>query len=134
MFRVTPLIAALTVLLLPLSTLADQTAGSDGTGRSAASAVSASAVSTGQGGDCSAALGNKVPGCAPPGLAKKQRPIIGRILARERVHLVTRPGLYGLGLPPRGSRYGVVDGQLVRLDKSTWRVQSIIRRVNGILD
>lgn len=130
MFRVTISVGAL--MLASLSALADQPARSGSHAPPDRGTVSAAADLGG--GKCAPGLAKKVPACVPPGHAKATRPIIGRILARDRVHLVTRPGLYGLGIPPRGSRYGVVDGQLVRLEQGTWRVQSIIRRVNAILD
>lgn len=63
---------------------------------------------------------------------KKMR--IGAQIEAQRVHVVTRPGLYGIGAAPAGSSYGVVDGKLVRFDPETMRIQSVVRMVDRILD
>lgn len=59
---------------------------------------------------------------------------VGAEVDTQRLHVVTRPGLYGIGAAPRGSSYGIVDGRLVRFDPDTMRVQSVVRRVEAILD
>lgn len=59
---------------------------------------------------------------------------VGKALAPSSIHVITRPGLYGMGQPPRGSRYGIVNGKLIRFDPSTSRVLSVIRQVDRILD
>lgn len=63
-----------------------------------------------------------------------QKISVGKALAPSSFHVVTRPGLYGMGQPPRGSRYGIVNGKLIRFDPSTSRVLSVIRQVDQILD
>ncbi|MCQ0971706.1 RcnB family protein [Paracoccus sp. TK19116] len=83
---------------------------------------------------CPPGLAKKSPVCVPPGQARKHGIAVGDVLDWGNIHVVTDPGLYGLSSPPRGSRYGVVDGQLVRLDERTGRILSIIRLVEAILD
>lgn len=61
-------------------------------------------------------------------------PRIGERIDPARLHPVRRPGLYGIGEPPEGSRYGIVDGRLIRYDPGETRLLSIIRPVAGILD
>ncbi|TWI36997.1 hypothetical protein IQ24_00787 [Paracoccus sulfuroxidans] len=59
---------------------------------------------------------------------------VGEALPPGKIHVITRPGLYGMGEPPRGSRYGIVNGRLIRFDPGTSRVLSVIRQVDRILD
>lgn len=42
-------------------------------------------------------------------------------------HEVSRPGLYGLGLPPEGSSYAIVGNNLVRVDSTSNEVLGIVR-------
>lgn len=59
---------------------------------------------------------------------------VGDRLDQDRLHQITRPGLYGMSQPPAGSRYGVVDGRLIRYDPEKAQLLSIIRQVDRILD
>ena len=58
----------------------------------------------------------------------------GATLSGHELHRITRPGLYGIGKSPRGSSYGIVDGQLLRYDPDTMQILSVIRNVDSILD
>lgn len=87
--------------------------------------------------NCPPGLAKKDPACVPPGQAKKglhREVAVGDIYDLDDIHIITRPGLYGLGEPPEGNRYAIVDGRLVRVDSETGRLLSIIRLVNAILD
>lgn len=59
---------------------------------------------------------------------------VGDVLSRDEVHIITSPGLYGLGPEPPGSRYAVSRGKLIRIDPSTYQVKSILRRQDRVLD
>jgi len=59
---------------------------------------------------------------------------VGDHLDAARLHQVTRPGLYGMSQAPMGSRYGIVDGKLIRYDPESAQVLSIIRQVERIVD
>jgi hypothetical protein len=64
---------------------------------------------------CPPGLARKHNGCQPPGQAKK-RYATGRPLPRGVVVLPLPPELeIRIGLPPRGYRYGMVDGDVVKL-------------------
>ncbi|MDQ7260924.1 hypothetical protein NM680_03805 [Paracoccus sp. PS-1] len=65
----------------------------------------------------------------PPGMLR-----VGDRLDSARLHQVTRPGLYGMSEAPSGSRYGIVDGKLIRYDPESAQVLSIIRQVDRIMD
>jgi hypothetical protein len=54
-----------------------------------------------------------------------ERPVIGGIPAQ--VQLIGNPGNYGLGSEVNGSSYAVVSGYLVRIDKTSGRILSILR-------
>lgn len=69
----------------------------------------------------------------PPGQAKKALGA-GSVIDWDDVHVVTRPGLYGLSEPPTGQRFAIVDGRLVRVDSQTSKILSIIRLVDAIVD
>lgn len=66
----------------------------------------------------------------------KRRPAlqVGENYDPAKVHLVTEPGRYGLGTPPQGSQYAVIDSYLVRVEPVSMKVLSVIRLVNEILD
>lgn len=70
-------------------------------------------------GNCPPGLAKKENGCLPPGQAKKRylvgRPLPSTIVVRE----VPRDISVRLGPPPRGYRYGIVDGDLVKLAVGT---------------
>ena len=52
---------------------------------------------------------------------------VGQTVDPNALHQITRPGLYGINRSPEGSRYGVLEGRLIRYDPGTMRVQSVIR-------
>lgn len=52
---------------------------------------------------------------------------VGQAVDAQRVHLIERPGLYGLGPQPSNSQYAVVNSTLVRIDPAQMIVQSVIR-------
>lgn len=87
-------------------------------------------------GNCPPGLAKKNPACLPPGQAKKHdiRHGIGDFIDWNDVHVVTRPGRYGLSMPPSGNRYAIVDGQLVRVNEDSGKILSILRLVEAILD
>lgn len=59
---------------------------------------------------------------------------VGERLNPRDLHMIQRPGLYGISQSPEGSAYGVVQGRLIRFDPGNLQVQSIIREVDRILD
>ncbi|MCF3973483.1 hypothetical protein [Paracoccus salsus] len=67
-------------------------------------------------------------------IAGEETPRVGDILAGSGFHLVTNPGLYGLGPARIGNRYAVVSGMLVRIDEKTLKILSILRGIDAILD
>ena len=83
--------------------------------------------------NCPPGLARKDPACVPPGQARKALGA-GSVIDWDDVHVVTRPGLYGLSEPPTGQRYVIVDGRLVRVDSRTSKILSIIRLVDAIVD
>ena len=83
--------------------------------------------------NCPPGLAKKDPPCVPPGQAKKGH-VVGTAVDWDDVHVITRPGLYGLSEPPKGQRYAIVDGRLVRVDRESSKILSIIRLVDAILD
>lgn len=93
--------------------------------------------------NCPPGLAKKNPPCVPPGHARRGHGdrdhdhhdlAVGDVLDWDDIHLIRQPGLYGLGDPPGGNRYAIVDGRLVRVESETGRLLSIIRLVNAILD
>jgi hypothetical protein len=82
-------------------------------------------------GHCPPGLAKKHNGCLPPGQAKK-RYAIGRPLPRDVVVLAVPSYLLGR-LPPveRGYRYGMVDGDLVKLAIGT---SLVVDAMSGLLD
>lgn len=81
---------------------------------------------------CPPGLAKKSPACVPPGQARQG--LVGRAVDWDRVHVVRKPGLYGLADAPDGQRYAIIDGRLVRIDSRTAKVLSVIRAVDTILD
>ncbi|MDO5643170.1 MAG: hypothetical protein Q4G26_12405, partial [Paracoccus sp. (in: a-proteobacteria)] len=59
---------------------------------------------------------------------------IGQIVPPEQLHIVREPGRYGLGPDLPGSHYAVAGDQLIRIDATTRKVQSIIRTIDRIRD
>lgn len=50
------------------------------------------------------------------------------------IHLITQPGLYGLGSEQSDSHYAIVNETLVRVDAKTLKILSILRSPVRILD
>lgn len=70
-------------------------------------------------GKCPPGLAKKRNGCLPPGQARK-RYVVGRPLPAAVVVLPLPPALeIRLGRPPAGFRFGIVDGDLVKLAVGT---------------
>lgn len=59
---------------------------------------------------------------------------VGDKLPAGQVHIITNPGLYGLGPAPAGSAYAVANGMLIRIDPKSGQVLSILRAQAEILD
>ncbi|MBU3030452.1 RcnB family protein [Paracoccus marinaquae] len=76
-----------------------------------------------------------LPGASiPAALADDSKPQVGDLLPEGSFHPISNPGLYGLGPEPRGSRYAVASGLLVRIDVETGKILSILRQQDEILD
>lgn len=136
--RLSPLIGAALIAVLPLAALADKPAhaGKGGHGASKAQTVAPKARTgkrIAQANGCPPGLAKKDPACLPPGQARKGV-AVGRVVDRSEVHLISRPGLYGLAEAPAGSRYAIVDGRLVRISKDSYKILSVLRAVDAILD
>lgn len=82
-------------------------------------------------GHCPPGLAKKHNGCLPPGLAKK-RYVVGAPLPAGLV-IMPLPIELGrtLGTPPYGYRYGVVDGDVVKLALGSLLV---VDAIDGLLD
>jgi len=81
-------------------------------------------------GNCPPGLAKKHNGCLPPGQAKKGY-VVGQPLAREMVLVEPPPDLVvRIGAPPRGYRYAVVDGDLVKLAVGT---SLVIDAIQGLI-
>ncbi len=82
-------------------------------------------------GHCPPGLAKKHNGCLPPGLAKKRyaigAPLPGGIVLQPLPGDLTRR----LGPPPRGYRYGIVDGDVVKLAIGSLLV---VDALGGLLD
>ncbi|MFY0632450.1 MAG: RcnB family protein [Vannielia sp.] len=88
---------------------------------------------------CPPGLAKKSPACVPPGQAKKADRAradhhirVGSYLDGD--YVVVKPWQYGLEPAPRGSRYAVYDGVLVRIDSDTAEVLDLIRAVGAIVN
>ncbi|MFC3167873.1 MULTISPECIES: hypothetical protein [Paracoccus] len=76
----------------------------------------------------SASYGLQAQGTLEQSAAKAIDPLLpGDVLPAGDVHFIEQPGRYGLGSDLRGSRYAIVDGHLVRVDRESLRVQSVLR-------
>lgn len=82
-------------------------------------------------GHCPPGLAKKNNGCLPPGQARK-RYDVGKALPPGLV-VIDLPGdlQVRLGKPPRGTRYGLVDGDVVKLAVGTLLV---IDAIDGLTD
>lgn len=81
---------------------------------------------------CPPGLAKKSSACVPQGQARSG--LVGRVVDWRDVHVVRKPGLYGLAQAPSGQNYAIVNGRLVRIDSRTAKVLSVIRTVDAILD
>lgn len=82
-------------------------------------------------GKCPPGLAKKKNGCLPPGQARK-RYLVGRALPAAVVVLPLPPALeIRLGRPPVGFRYGIVDGDLVKLAVGT---SLVIDAIEGLVN
>ena len=71
------------------------------------------------------------PGCR----TKPQRSFrVGDIAPPAQLHRISAPGVYGLSDPPNGHVYGVLDGELIRVEASSGKILSVLWRVDQIRD
>ena len=59
---------------------------------------------------------------------------VGDALPASDVHIITKPGLYGLGPEPADSKYAVAAGKLIRINPESGKVLSILRSQTQVLD
>lgn len=121
--------AIVLALALPAAAIADKPVrpGSHAAGKDRGQVAIANAA-----GRCPPGLAKKSPACVPPGQARHG--LVGSVVDWSDVHVVRKPGLYGLANAPNGQRYAIVNGKLVRIDSGTAKVLSVIRAVDSILD
>jgi hypothetical protein len=62
-----------------------------------------------------------------PAQAETARPRVGDVVPRKQIKVIQSPGRYGLGSEPKGSKYAIVGGTLVRIDAKTGKILSILR-------
>jgi Ni/Co efflux regulator RcnB len=77
-------------------------------------------------GKCPPGLAKRHNGCLPPGQAKKRYVVGHRLPERIVVEEIPRELLVRIGPPPRGYRYAIVDGDLVKLAVGTLLVVDAI--------
>jgi len=82
-------------------------------------------------GKCPPGLAKKKNGCLPPGQAKKRYARGERLPAGVEIRPVPADLEVRVGPPPRGYRYGVVDGDLVKLAVGTLLV---VDAIEGLVD
>lgn len=88
-------------------------------------------VETNGRGKCPPGLAKKNNGCLPPGQAKK-RYAVGHTLPSEvRVEVVPVELSVRIGPPPQGYRYGMVDGDIVKLAVGT---ALVVDAIQGLID
>ncbi|MBK4215268.1 hypothetical protein JJJ17_04940 [Paracoccus caeni] len=58
----------------------------------------------------------------------------GDVPPRDSIHLIDRPGKYGLGPELPGSHYAIVSNTLVRVDASSFKILSVLRSHAEVLD
>ena len=82
-------------------------------------------------GKCPPGLAKKNNGCLPPGQAKK-RYAVGRPLAPDvAIEVVPVELSVRIGPPPQGYRYGIVDGDIVKLAVGT---ALVVDAIQGLID
>ena len=59
---------------------------------------------------------------------------VGDVLPAGEIHIISNPGLYGLGPEPANSKYAIAHGKLIRIDPNTGKVLSILRSQSEVLD
>lgn len=59
---------------------------------------------------------------------------VGDALPAEDIHVISKPGLYGLGPEPANSKYAIAHDKLIRIDPESGKVLSILRSQAQILD
>jgi hypothetical protein len=69
-----------------------------------------------------------------PAQAENARPRVGDVMPRKQIKVIQSPGRYGLGSEPKGSKYAIVGGTLVRIDAQTGKILSILRTQAEPLD
>lgn len=90
---------------------------------------------------CPPGLAKKNPPCVPPGQAKKGvmtqdrsgRDLVGSTLDRDGIVYLDEYQRYQLPPLPPGSRYAVVDGNIVVIDAESYRVLQWIRLFTALL-
>jgi len=81
-------------------------------------------------GHCPPGLAKKNNGCLPPGQAKKRYAVGHSLPPGVEIHEVPQEISIRVGLPPTGYRYGMVDGDLVKLAVGT---QLIVDAIDGLV-
>ncbi|MRX50954.1 hypothetical protein GI374_10950 [Paracoccus sp. S-4012] len=81
--------------------------------------------------DCPPGLAKKEPACIPPGQVQK---ILGTPWDPDRYRRLDDHARYGLAAPDGAWDYYVVDGTVVRLDRSTREILSLVRVLDAVLD
>lgn len=71
------------------------------------------------------------PATAQEAKATPVRPRVGDTPAANQLKMIEDPGRFGMGPGPRGSRYAVYKGHLVRLDANTGKIMSVLRPLPG---
>jgi Ni/Co efflux regulator RcnB len=82
-------------------------------------------------GNCPPGLAKKHNGCLPPGQAKKQYSVGQPLPETVRVEAVPTELRVRIGDPPRGYRYVIVDGDLVKLAIGT---ALVVDAVDGLIN
>ncbi|ARJ68624.1 RcnB family protein [Paracoccus contaminans] len=80
--------------------------------------------------DCPPGLAKKSPACVPPGHARKESDHPDRRIDPREARPIRDLERYGLRPAPRGQRYYIVDGRIVRVDTRSNRMVSVLRAVN----
>lgn len=80
-------------------------------------------------------FGTDIPTPTPPGPAAISATFsAGDVPPRDSIHLIDTPGRYGLGPELPGSYYAIVSDNLVRVDSSSFKILSVLRRQAEVLD